>query len=153
MLNRRKTEKLDSRKVVCLFISYPKGRMRGIFDNPREKKVFMSTHAAFLKSEYMNDFKHHSKLLLEEISEKKSLDDSTRFVGKGIDSLTTRVIDIDNEIENITDKPSQKVIMPRHSGRIRKPQDRYEANLVVPNINDEDLSTYEDAMMDTDKEK
>ena len=103
MLNRRKTEKLDSRKVVCLFISYTKGRMRGIFDNPREKKVFMSTHAAFLKSEYMNDFKHHSKLLLEEIYEKTIPDDSTRVVEKGTDSVTIRVVNIDNETENITD--------------------------------------------------
>ena len=65
--------------------------------------------------------------------------------------MTTRVVDIDNETKNIIDKPSQKDIIPRRSERIRRPLDRYEANIVVPNTNDEDLRTYEDAMMDTDK--
>ena len=43
--------------------------------------------------------------------------------------------------------------MPRRSGRIKRAPDHYEANIVVPDTNDEDPSTYEDAMMDTDKEK
>ena len=64
--------------------------------------------------------------------------------------MTTCIVDIDNEIENIT---GQKVIIPRHSGRIKWPLECYEANIVVPDINDEDPSTYKDAMMATDKEK
>ena len=43
--------------------------------------------------------------------------------------------------------------MPRCNGRIRRPPNRYEANIVVPDTNDEDPSTYKDVMMDTDKEK
>ena len=43
--------------------------------------------------------------------------------------------------------------MPRRSGRIRRPPERYEANIVVPDTNDEDPSSYEEAMMDSDKEK
>ena len=39
----------------------------------------------------MNDFKPRSKLLLEEISEKTTPDDSTRVVEKGTDSVTTIV--------------------------------------------------------------
>ena len=152
MLNIRNTGKLDSITEVCLFIGYPKGIRGGIFYNPREK-VFMSTHAMFLKNEYMNDFKPRSKLLLEEISEKKTPDDSTRVVEKGTDSVTTRIVDIDNETKNITDKPSRKVIMPRRSGKIRRPLECYEANIVVPDANDEGPSTYEDAIVDTDKEK
>ena len=67
--------------------------------------------------------------------------------------MTTRVVDIDNETENIIDIPSRKAIMPRRSGKIKKPLKCYEANIIVPDTNDEDPSTYEDAMMDTDKEK
>ena len=70
-------------------------------------------------------------MLLEEISKKKSPDDSTKVVEKGTDSMTTSVVDIDNETENITDKSSRKVIMPRGSGRIRRPSERYKANIVV----------------------
>ena len=66
----------------------------------------MSTHGTFLENEYMNYFKPRSKLLLEGITEKKSLDDSIRVVEKGTNSVKIRVVDIDNEIENIIDKSS-----------------------------------------------
>ena len=64
--------------------------------------------------------------------------------------MTIRVIDIDNETKNIT---GQKVIIPRCGGRIRRPPEHHEANIVVPNMNDEDPSIYEDFMIDIDKEK
>ena len=98
----------------------------------------------------MNDFKPRSKLLLEEISEKITPDDSTRVVEKGTDSMTTRVVDINNETENII---GQKVKIPRSNGKIRRPLEGYEADIIILDTNDEDLSTYEDAMIDTDKEK
>ena len=43
--------------------------------------------------------------------------------------------------------------MPSHSGRIRRAPDRYEANIVVPNTNDEDPSSYKEPMRDYDKQK
>ena len=153
MLSRGKTGKLDSRTEVCLFIGYPKGTRGGIYYNPRDKKVFMSAHATFLEHEYINDFKPHSKVLLEDSMERKSRNNMTRVVDKDTDFVTTRVVDIDNEIENITDFSNQKVIIPRRNGRIRKAPDRYEANIVIPDTNDEDPSSYEEAMMDSDKEK
>ena len=45
VLSRGKAGKLDSRTEVCMFIGYPKGTRGGIFYNPRDKKVFVSTHA------------------------------------------------------------------------------------------------------------
>ena len=60
----------------------------------------------FAVNKYMNDFKPLSKLKLEEISEKKSPDDSARVVEKCIDYVTTRVVDIANETENITYQPT-----------------------------------------------
>ena len=101
VLSRGKTRKLDSRIEVCPFIGYPKRTKGGIFYNPKDKKVFVSTHTTFFDNEYMNDFKPRSKLLLEKISKKKTPDDSTKVVENGTDSVTTRVFDIDNETENI----------------------------------------------------
>ena len=147
------TGKLDSRTEVCLFIGYPKGTKGGIFYNPRDKKVFVSTHTTFLKNEYMNDFKPRSKVLLEEVLENKSQDDMTRVVNKDTDSMRTRVVDIDNETNDTIDFSSQKVVIPRRSGRIRRPPERYEAIIVVPDINDEEPSSYEETMMYSDKEK
>ena len=153
VLNRGKIEKLDSRTEVCLFIGYPKGTRGGIFYNPRDKKVFVSTHATFLEYEYINDFRPRSKVLLEDVLENESQDDMTRVVNKDTDSMTTRVVDIDTETNDTTNFSGQKVIVPRRSGRIKRPPECYEANIVVPDINDEDPSTYKDAMMDTDEEK
>ena len=153
MLSREKIGKLDFRIEVYLFIGYPKGTRGGIFYNPRDKKVFVSTHATFLEYEYINDFKPRSKVLLEDVLENKSQDDMTRVVNKDTDSMTTRVVDIDNETNDTTDFSSQKVVIPRRSGRIRRTLEHYEANIVVPDTNDEDPSSYEEAMMDSDKEK
>ena len=81
----------------------------------------------------MNNFKPHSKFLLEKISGKLPSNNSTNVVEqreeKYTDPMTTRVIDINNEIENITEEQSQKVIIPRHIGRIRRSPSRYEDNI------------------------
>ena len=103
MLSRGKIGKLDSRTEVYLFIGYPKGTRGGIFYNLRYKKVFVSTHATFLEYEYIKDYRPRSKVLLEDILEKKSRNDTTIVVDNDTDSMTTRVVDIDNETQNITD--------------------------------------------------
>ena len=113
----------------------------------------MSTHATFLEHEYINDFKPRSKVLLEDVLERKTQNDTTRVVENDTDSMTIKVVDIENETDNITDFLNQKVIITRRSGRVRSPPDRYEANVVVPNTNDEDPRSYEEVILDFDKEK
>ena len=103
MFSRGKTGKLDSRTEVYLFISDLKGLRGGIFYNPRDKKVFMSIHAKFLEHKYINDFKPRSKVLLEDIFERKTQNDTTRVVENDTDSMSTRIVGIDNETDNITD--------------------------------------------------
>ena len=63
----QKQQKLESRTEMCMFIGYPKGTRGGIFYNPKEKKVIVSTHATFLEEDYMNNFKPKSKVVLEEL--------------------------------------------------------------------------------------
>ena len=75
MFSRGKITKLDSRTAVCLFSGHPKGMRGGIFYNPSDKKVFVSAHATFLEHEYINYFKPHSKVLLEDVLEKKTQND------------------------------------------------------------------------------
>ena len=53
---------------MCMFIDYPKETRFGIFYNPEEKKVIVSTHTTFLEEDYMNNFKHRSKVVLEELN-------------------------------------------------------------------------------------
>ena len=50
-----------------MFIGYPKGMRGGIFYNRKEKKVIVSTHATFLEDDYVNNFKHRSKVVLKDL--------------------------------------------------------------------------------------
>ena len=46
----KKANKLESCTEVYLFVGYPKGTRGRIFYSPKDKKVFVSTHATFLKN-------------------------------------------------------------------------------------------------------
>ena len=61
-------KKLEPRSELCMFVGYPKGTKGGMFYDPKEQKVIISTHATFLEESYMNDFKPRSKVVLEELS-------------------------------------------------------------------------------------
>ena len=37
---------------------------KGLFDSPKEKKVFVSTYATFLEDDYMTNYKLRSKVVL-----------------------------------------------------------------------------------------
>ena len=62
-----KTEKLDSRSEVCMFVGYSKETRGGIFYSPKENKTFVSTNATFLEYDYVNNHKPRSKVVLEEM--------------------------------------------------------------------------------------
>ena len=49
----QKSDKMDSRTEVCMFIGYPKGTRGGIFYSTKDKKVLIRTHATFLEHDYM----------------------------------------------------------------------------------------------------
>ena len=59
--------KLEPRTEVCLFVGYPKGTGGGLFYSLKDKKVFVSTNATFLETEFVNNHKPRSKVLLEEM--------------------------------------------------------------------------------------
>ena len=63
-----KTEKLEPRTEVCMFVGYPKSIKGGSFYSPSDKKVFVLTNATFLEDDYMTNFKPRSKVVLEELS-------------------------------------------------------------------------------------
>ena len=62
-----KTGKLEPRTEVCMFVGYPKGTRGGLFYSPQDKKVFVSTNATFLETNYMTDYKPRSKVVIEEL--------------------------------------------------------------------------------------
>ena len=73
----QKQQKLETRTEMCMFIGNSKGTRGGVFYNPKEKKVIVSTHATFLEEDYMNNFKPKSKVVLEELD---SVRDQTQTI-------------------------------------------------------------------------
>ena len=51
-----KSDKLQSKTEVVLFVGYPKGTVGGLFYSHKNNKVFVSTNAKFLENDYMNDY-------------------------------------------------------------------------------------------------
>ncbi|TYK00843.1 gag/pol protein [Cucumis melo var. makuwa] len=69
------SKKLEPRSRLCQFIGYPKETRGGLFFDPQENRVFVSTNATFLEEDHMRDHKPQSKLVLNE-----ETDESTRVV-------------------------------------------------------------------------
>ncbi|KAA0066736.1 gag/pol protein [Cucumis melo var. makuwa] len=68
-------KKLEPRLRLCQFVGYPKETRSGLFFDPQENRVFVSTNATFLEEDHMRDHKPRSKLVLNEAT-----DESTRVV-------------------------------------------------------------------------
>ena len=64
---------------MCMLIGYHKGTRGGIFYNPKEKKVIVSTHTTFLEEDYMNNFKPSSKVVLEEFDSVRDPQETPNF--------------------------------------------------------------------------
>lgn len=60
-------DKLESPTELCLFVGYPKEMKSGFFYNPKEKKVFISTNAIFLKDDHIRNHKTNNKVVLKEL--------------------------------------------------------------------------------------
>ncbi|KAA0048693.1 gag/pol protein [Cucumis melo var. makuwa] len=119
---------------------YPKESKGGLFYDPQENKVFVSTNAMFLEENHIINHQTHSKLVLEEIS--KNTTDKP--------SSSTKVIDKTRNIGQT--HPSQELGEPRRSERVVRQPDRYlglsEAQIIIPNDGIEDPLTYKHAMND-----
>ena len=139
MLN-KKANKLASRTEVCLFVGYPKGTRGGLFYNPKDKKVIVSTHATFLENEYVNNYKPRSKVILEEMSGQAS-------------STQQEEVVVPSSSREEGENPDLGRVLPRRSGRVIRKPDRYEANVIVTDTNDEDPASYQEAMVDPDKDE
>ena len=50
-----KVEKLEPKTEVCVFIGYPKGTKGGMFYNPKEKNVIVTTNAKFLETIFLTN--------------------------------------------------------------------------------------------------
>ncbi|KAL5562549.1 hypothetical protein UlMin_032296 [Ulmus minor] len=109
-----KTDKMESRSEVCLFVGYPKGTRGSLFYSTHDKKVFVSTHATFLEEDYIKNYKPKSKVILEELKS-----ENTQV------SVSTEEQEQLHENEEINDPVAQQSIEFRRSGRTIRTPVRY----------------------------
>ena len=72
-------KKLERRLKLCLFVGNPKETKCGLFYDPQENRVFVSTNATFLEEHHVKNHQPRSKLVLSEIS-KEATDKTKRVV-------------------------------------------------------------------------
>ena len=63
-----KSNKLQSKTEVVLFVGYPKGTVGGLFYSHKDNKVFVSTNAKFLENDYINDYTPSSRVVLAKMN-------------------------------------------------------------------------------------
>ncbi|KAA0056413.1 gag/pol protein [Cucumis melo var. makuwa] len=99
-------KKLEPRSRLCQFVGYPKETRGGIFFNPQENRVFVSTNATFLEEDHMRYHNPRSKLVLNEAT-----DESTRVVDEV--GPSSRVHETTTSGQS---HPSQSLRMPQYDG-------------------------------------
>ncbi|KAA0048552.1 gag/pol protein [Cucumis melo var. makuwa] len=119
----------------------------GLFFNPQENRVFVSTNVTFLEEDHIRDHKPRSKLVLNEAT-----DESTRVVD--VVSPSSRVDEITTSGQS---HPSQSLRMPRRSRRIVSQPNRYldltETQVFIPDNDVKDPLSYKQAMNDVNKDQ
>ena len=140
-VKRQVSNKPEPKSDKCLFVGYPKETKGYYFYNPIKNKVFVARNGVFLEREFISKGTSGSKVQLEEVREPQ------------------------DNIELHVDTHSQQTIVDtppitqnlRRSDRIRHEPERY-GFLVTDNhdvllVDQNEPTTYQEAMLDTDSEK
>ena len=108
-------KKLEKCLRLCQFVGYPKETRGGLFFDPHENRVFVSTTATFLEEDHMKDHKLWRKLVLS-----KATDESIRVVDEA--SPSSRIDETNTSGQS---HPSQSLRMSQRSERIVSQPNRY----------------------------
>ncbi|KAL4035917.1 hypothetical protein IC575_004627 [Cucumis melo] len=139
-------KKLEPRSRLCQFVGYPKETRGGLFFDPQENRVFVSTNATFLEEDHMRNHKPRSKLVLSEAAMNQ----------QGL-LMKLVLIKVDETTTSGQSHPSQSLRMSRRSGRVVSQPNRYlgltETQVVIPDDGVEDPLSYKQAMNDVDKDQ
>src|SRR6516165_8727941 len=134
--------KLQPKSDKCLFVGYPKETKGYYFYQPQKNKVFVALHAVFLEKEFMNAMDSRRKVELDKDQSETAIDTSLSEPDQSHDDV-------------VESQPvSQEV---RRSGRIRREPKRY-GYLISPHVDvnlieDDEPTTYEEAILDVDSGK
>ena len=130
----------------------PKATKGGLFYDPQENRVFVSTKATFLEEDHVKNHQPRKKISIKR-DPKEATNKTTRVVDQA--GPSTSVIDGANTSGQ--SHPSQELRMPQRSGRIITQPDRYlglaETQVIIPDDGVEDPSTYKQVMNDEDRDQ
>ena len=112
---KEKSDKLEARTEVCMFLGYSKETKSNLFYNHKDNKVFVSTNAKFLEDDYVNNFNPRSKFVLAELDEP--------VIEQPIDETRDDVVVLDTPQYTTHEMSSTQV--PHCSGRIVRPLIRF----------------------------
>ena len=139
---KRKSDKLEAKTEVCMFLGYSKETKGYLFCNHKDNKVFVSTHAKFLEDDYVNNFNPRNKVVLAEMNEpviEQPMDETRDDVAVSPQDTT----------QNMTSTQ-----VPCRSGRIVQPPIRFiglgETYEAISKEAESDPFSYEEAMNDID---
>ncbi|KAA0045201.1 gag/pol protein [Cucumis melo var. makuwa] len=124
---------------------YPKELRGGIFYDPQENKVIVSTNATLLEEDHIRDHQPCSKLVSNKISKNTTNKPSS----------STKVVD--KTRKSGQSHPSQELKEPRRSGRVVHQPNLYlgltETQVVIHDDGVKDPLTYKQAMNDVDHDQ
>ena len=140
-----KTDKLEAKTEVCMFLGYSKETKGCFFYNHKDNKVFVSTNAKFLEEDYVNNFNPRSKVVLAKIDE--------LVIKQPMDETRDDVAVLDTPQDSTHEMASTQV--SRCNGRIIRPPIRFtylgETYEPISEEAEFDPYTYEEAMKDIDE--
>uniref|UniRef100_A0A2N9EGL1 Uncharacterized protein n=1 Tax=Fagus sylvatica TaxID=28930 RepID=A0A2N9EGL1_FAGSY len=138
-----KSDKLEAKTKLCLFVGYPKGTRGGLFYSQKDNKVFISTNAKYLEEDYVENFKPRSRIILEQMSD---------IVDQPSSTIRDDVVVLDTPQDTINE--TNNTLVSHRSGRIIRPLGRFtflgEAYEAILEITESDPKTYEEAINDID---
>ena len=139
-----KSDKLEAKTKVCMFLGYSKETKGYLFYNHKENKVFVSTNAKFWEDDYVNNFNPRSKVVLAELDEP--------VIEQPMDETRDDVVVLDTPQDSTHEMSSTQV--PHRCWRIVWPPIRFislgETYEAILEEAESDPYTYEEAMNDID---
>ena len=130
-VKRLQSDKLTPKSDKCIFVGYPKETFGYYFYNRQEGKVFVARSGVFLEKEFLNRETSGRTVQLEEVQDEPIGEDSTNDA---------------HVAEQVEEPMAKEAPPPRRSERLRNVRDM----LLLDN---DEPTTYAEAMMDPDSEK
>jgi hypothetical protein len=144
-------DKLEPKAEKCVFIGYPKETIGYTFYHRSEGKVFVAKNGSFLEKEFLSKGVSSRKVELDEV-----IEPPLHELASGAAPETIPVVTSPNEVganDEDHETPKEDAIEPRRSTRTRATSKWYGDLIINAIVENDDPTTYDEAMMSPDSKK